>query len=168
MIQDKQRCFFGNQKVMIFFLFLHENICYVYSLEVPHWGTSNEYPQHMFSWRNKKNIWIPLLCVVMVMLLQIWRNSCWCVEWWWIALPSYLRLQTEKIYGLFRQTKGLLHCWGNTKNCTGWKGSWEEKNGSMYLFPLCVCVCLCMYAYVCVHACVLNRTYKLSMPSTRW
>ena len=27
-----------------------------YSLEVPQWGTSNEYPQHMFSSRNKKNI----------------------------------------------------------------------------------------------------------------
>ena len=40
----------------IFFLFLHENICCGYSLEVPHRGTSNEYPQHMFSWRNKKNI----------------------------------------------------------------------------------------------------------------
>ena len=26
-----------------------------YSLEAPHWGTSNEYP-HMFPWRNKKNI----------------------------------------------------------------------------------------------------------------
>ena len=29
-----------------------------------HWGTSNEYQLHMFSWRNKKNIWIlPLICV---------------------------------------------------------------------------------------------------------
>ena len=27
-----------------------------YSLEAPHRGTSNEYPQHMFSSRNKKNI----------------------------------------------------------------------------------------------------------------
>ena len=29
-----------------------------------HRGTSNEYPQHMLSWRNKKNImWIPpLIC----------------------------------------------------------------------------------------------------------
>ena len=26
-----------------------------YSLEAPWQGTSNEYPQHMFSWRNKKN-----------------------------------------------------------------------------------------------------------------
>ena len=27
-----------------------------YSLEASHQGTSNEYPQHMFSWSNKKNI----------------------------------------------------------------------------------------------------------------
>ena len=33
-----------------------------YSLEAPHQGTSNEYPQYMFSRRNKKNIiWIPAL-----------------------------------------------------------------------------------------------------------
>ena len=43
-------------QVNIFFLFLHENIRCRYSLEVPHWGTSNECPQHMFSWRNKNNI----------------------------------------------------------------------------------------------------------------
>ena len=41
---------------IIFFLFLHEHICCGYSLEVPPWGTSNEYHHHMFSWRNKKNI----------------------------------------------------------------------------------------------------------------
>ena len=35
-----------------------------YSLEAPHRGTSNEYPQHMYSLRNKKNVmWIPpLIC----------------------------------------------------------------------------------------------------------
>ena len=38
----------------MFFLFLQENICCGYSLEAPHRGTSNEYPQHMFLWRNKK------------------------------------------------------------------------------------------------------------------
>ena len=37
------------------FLFLHINICYGYSLEVPQRGTSNEYPQHKFLWRNKKS-----------------------------------------------------------------------------------------------------------------
>ena len=40
----------------IFFLFLHENICCGCSLEAPQWGASNEYPQHMFSCRNKKKI----------------------------------------------------------------------------------------------------------------
>ena len=40
----------------IFFLFLHKNLCYGYSLEAPQWGTSNEYPEHRFSWRNKKKI----------------------------------------------------------------------------------------------------------------
>ena len=27
---------------------LHKNICCGYSLEAPHRGSSNEYPQHMF------------------------------------------------------------------------------------------------------------------------
>ena len=59
---SRQSAFFQPKQVLIFFLFLHENICCGYSLEVPQWGTSNEYPQHIFSWRNKKNIYqIPFL-----------------------------------------------------------------------------------------------------------
>ena len=46
------------RKMLISFLFLHENICYGYSLEVPHQGISNEYPQHMFFWRNKKKYYV--------------------------------------------------------------------------------------------------------------
>ena len=41
---DKQ---FSDRNVLVFFLFLHKNICCGYSLEVPRGGTSNEYPQHM-------------------------------------------------------------------------------------------------------------------------
>ena len=46
---------------IIFFLFLHKiflhkNIFCGYSLEAPRRGASNEYLQHMFLWRNKKNI----------------------------------------------------------------------------------------------------------------
>ena len=41
---------------IIFFLFLDENICCGYLLEVPCQGASNEYSQYMFSSRNKKNI----------------------------------------------------------------------------------------------------------------
>ena len=40
----------------IIFLISPQNIGCGYSLEAPHRGTSNEYPQHMFSWRNKKDI----------------------------------------------------------------------------------------------------------------
>ena len=39
----------------MFFLFLHEHICCWYS-EAPCRGASNEYPQHMFSLRNKNDI----------------------------------------------------------------------------------------------------------------
>ena len=38
------------------------------------WGTSNEQPQHMFSWRNKKNVSrIPLLSGVTV--THIWKSG---------------------------------------------------------------------------------------------
>ena len=50
------KALFFSPKVLIFFLFLHENIFCGYSLETPRQGASNEYPQHMFSWRNKKTI----------------------------------------------------------------------------------------------------------------
>ena len=52
------------RKVLRLFLFQIKNICSGYSLEAPRRGASNEYPQHIFSWRNKKNsLWLspPLL-----------------------------------------------------------------------------------------------------------
>ena len=42
--------------IYFFSYFVHKNIYCGYSLEAPHWGASNEYPQYMFSWRNKKTI----------------------------------------------------------------------------------------------------------------
>ena len=58
---------FFNQILLIFFLFLLENICCGYSSEAPRQGASDEYPQHMFSRRNKKNIsLIPLLSGAMI------------------------------------------------------------------------------------------------------
>ena len=53
---------FFSWKVLKFFLSSLGKHLLWYSLEVPHWGTSNEYLQHMFSWRNWKNIYlIPLI-----------------------------------------------------------------------------------------------------------
>ena len=48
---DKRR-----YQVNIFFLFIHKPICCGYSLEVPRWGTSNEYWQHLVLWKKKKYI----------------------------------------------------------------------------------------------------------------
>ena len=40
---------------MIILLYLRESICCGYPLETPQRGISNEYLQHMVSWRNKKH-----------------------------------------------------------------------------------------------------------------
>ena len=37
-----------------FSYFAKKNICCGYSFEVPHLGTSNEHPQHMFFWRTEE------------------------------------------------------------------------------------------------------------------
>ena len=38
------------------FLIYPRNICYGYTSDAPRRGASNEYPQHMFSWRNKETL----------------------------------------------------------------------------------------------------------------
>ena len=45
---------FFYQKSIDIFLFLPKNIWCGYSLQAPWQGASNEYPQHVFLWRNKK------------------------------------------------------------------------------------------------------------------
>ena len=52
------KALFFIRKRLISFLFLDENICCGYSLEAPRRGASNEYPQHMFSSRNKKKYYV--------------------------------------------------------------------------------------------------------------
>ena len=47
-------------KILIFLHISAQNIDYGYSLEPPHRGGSNEYPQSMFLSRNKKNIVYPV------------------------------------------------------------------------------------------------------------
>ena len=42
-------------QVNIFLIFQQKHMLW-YSLEAPHRGASNKYPQHMFSLKNKKNI----------------------------------------------------------------------------------------------------------------
>ena len=37
------------------YVLMEKNVCCGFSLEMPYCSTSNEYPQCMFWWRNKKN-----------------------------------------------------------------------------------------------------------------
>ena len=51
-----------------------------YSFVEPRWGTSNKYPQHMFSSRNKKNIY-HLNDIYRVYDVQSIKKICACIEW---------------------------------------------------------------------------------------
>ena len=54
-------------QVLFFSYFSMKNLCCGYSLEGPQWGASIEYLQHMFLWRNKKNInsfWLKKKCLI--------------------------------------------------------------------------------------------------------
>ena len=47
-------------KKCYFFLIFAQNIVCGYTLEPPHWGGSNEYPQSMFESKNKKIMYTPV------------------------------------------------------------------------------------------------------------
>ena len=55
------RCFFQSKSIDIFLISPRKHMFW-YSFEAPRRGATNEYPQHMFSLRNKKTInLIPIL-----------------------------------------------------------------------------------------------------------
>ena len=54
----KREQVFGDNSVIIFFLYLHKNICCGYSLEVPCKGASNDYCQILLNNSSKKNIYM--------------------------------------------------------------------------------------------------------------
>ena len=83
------KALFFSQKVMIFFLFLQENIYCWYSLEAPSQGTCSEYPQHMFLWRNKKNTDAKLqFCLKKCLFLSYGKDVVSLVSLWkfWIGV----------------------------------------------------------------------------------
>ena len=94
---------------IIFFLFLYKYIWCGYSLEVPPRGTSNEYQQHMFSWRNKKDIsifWMKkalylLLCVLVLYL-------------WFLQFFMYFQLGP---WGLWMLKGSCIEIWSHRISC---------------------------------------------------
>ena len=70
----------GFTGVYIIFLISAQNIDCGYSLELPRWGNSNEYPQSMFLSRNMKNI-----SVLYLKIFSFWR---WNFLYIWIGVFS--------------------------------------------------------------------------------
>ena len=56
-------------QVIFFFFLFQENLCCGYSLEVPHWGTSNEYHNICFHKKYKENI--SIFCLRKVLYLEL-------------------------------------------------------------------------------------------------
>ena len=123
---------------------------------MPRWGASNEYPQHMFSWRNKKNIlWIPPL-------IWSYANSAkgkgrlgaadskspdqlhWCTGWAKLLLSNTKSF--DIVEGIDKQVKSWpgkkakadlgLHC------CMHWRKDllWGDLNNNKFLAPA-----MCLY-----------------------
>ena len=108
--------------MLISFLFLDENILCGYSLEAPHRGASTEYPQHMFSLRNKKTImWIPpLICSyvlhekkssVEIWMAKTYYSECSLCSGWSGSLLGALISHCLALYGyLCRKIRAIA--WG--------------------------------------------------------
>ena len=82
----------------IVFLFLDKNIRCGYSLEAPQRGASNEYPQHMISSRNKKNIdtfWVKK---------APYQDLCKCPK------ISYTKVADKIAYANSADPDQCLHC----------------------------------------------------------
>ena len=92
-----------------------------YSLEVPQRGTFNEYPQHMFSSRNKKNI--DTFWLKKAPYQELWLGYCINLKYWdtltpfhtclkilnkTIALPIYV--SKKKLLDEWQTVQTLIRC----------------------------------------------------------
>ena len=105
LIHSSRYCAFANQNIIFLNSFKkHMLVC---SLEVPLWGASNEYPQHTFLKRNRKDIFlIPSLIWISdtpsylelcyqkwhselwyYMTILMWKDTCWW-ELLWVLLSD--------------------------------------------------------------------------------
>ena len=78
--------FFSAEKFWYFSYFSLKtgSVCFWYSLEVLHQGTSTEYPQHMFSWRNKRKE--RSQCMIKPLMRLMWAGKTQislhiCIVW---------------------------------------------------------------------------------------
>ena len=78
--------------VLIRSALVDKNICCGYSLEAPHRGTSNEYPQHIFLWRSKNYLDTPCFWSC-----GRWYGTDWFRLWELWEVIWYRLVQTVKL-----------------------------------------------------------------------
>ena len=94
--------------MLISFLFHNENICCGYSLEVPRWGTSNEYHNICFHYEIRKILCgYPLLSVVMSILILYhhWIKTDLSMHWWYHIISNQHKCMCRLILPL------AVHIW---------------------------------------------------------
>ena len=108
----------SNQTIVISFLFLHKNICCGHSSDVPQRGASNECPQCIFSWKNKKTINLDTLL--------IWRYD-YCPHG-----EHMMRSKRWSVSAVMFCAHFVLDQFVSTFNIRLWLSSWTM----LWLFPI--------------------------------
>ena len=89
------RQFFQSKSIDIFLSSPRKHMLW-YLLEAPLWGASNEYPQHMFSWRNKKILtWYPLLSRPIILVLKLHKWSKIITFFW---SDGYIEVLLKEVF----------------------------------------------------------------------
>ena len=123
--------------------FLHKNLCGGCSLEAPRCGTSNEYPQCRFLWRNKKN---NVLNYHQILLLS--KSSDWTklhltyirtlLKGWYSensGIAAMLNFNTALI-NLSKWHRALSHCTNSVVFIVHMHVVWREKKAWCHMDPV--------------------------------
>ena len=132
------------QEVFIFFLFLHENICWGYSLDLSHRGTSNKYPQYMFcvSKKNIRSCGLSVVCidwyvtVKVIVIIDILDSNSF--PWTWIGYGKCSMIKKKYIISSHQQRSV------NNKFCSFWKASYFSLLSFFFFFFILKFKFLCL------------------------
>ena len=110
-----------------YFSYFSRKTCYGYSLEAPHRGASNEYPQHMFLWKENylpdSHLSRPMLSGAMINIVD--------PDWWYFRSSMSTQFNCLGIPSVqkFRVTMVILYsisCHATVLSCL-LQGSWSTN-----------------------------------------
>ena len=122
--------FFFDQNILIFFLFLHETILCGYSLEAPHWGTSNEYHniwfhgeiRKIFTWYHSHLELCTSTNLIATDKALFASKKCWYLSYFSKKTTTYVVGTHWKHLGeaLLMSTHHICFCWEIRKILCGY------------------------------------------------